>query len=159
MTDDGQMYADIITTGTMAADRILGGTLKLGYWNGEDGELRMKDSNGNDILKIDKNTGIQSINPSSDYRAIVEGGAVYFTNPNTGGVDFAPSIANQIFTDSQGNPLYRCLRLYGQRIGFNCENFWVFANGSWYATDAGVRNVTVGDKTLTFVNGILKEVT
>lgn len=159
MTDDGQMYADIITTGTMAADRILGGTLKLGYWNGEDGELRMKDSNGNDILKIDKNTGLQSINPSSDYRAIVEGGAVYFTNPNTGGVDFAPSIANQIFTDSQGNPLYRCLRLYGQRIGFNCENFWVFANGSWYATDSGVRNVTVGDKTLTFVNGILKEVT
>lgn len=159
MTDDGQMYADIITTGTMAADRILGGTLKLGYWNGKDGELRMKDSNGNDILKIDKNTGIQSINPSSDYRAIVEGGAVYFTNPHTGGVDFAPSIANQIFTDSQGNPLYRCLRLYGQRIGFNCENFWVFANGSWYATDSGVRNVTVGDKTLTFVNGILKEVT
>ena len=158
MTDDGQMYADIITTGTMAADRILGGTLRLGHWNGEDGELRMKDANGKDILKIDKNTGVQSINPSSNYRAIMEGGAVYFTNPHTGGIDFAPSIANQVFTDSQGNPLYRCLRLYGQRIGFNCENFWVFANGSWYATDEGVRTVTLDGKRLTFVNGILKEV-
>lgn len=160
MTDDGQMYADIITTGTMAADRILGGTLKLGHWNNTDGELQMKDNSGNLILSVDKSNGITSEDPSSHYKAVVRGGEVRFLNPNdvSGGFNFAPGIANQVFVDSQGNPLYRCLSLYGQRIGFNCNNFWVFSNGSWYATDEGVRTVTLDGKRLTFVNGILKEV-
>lgn len=160
MTDDGQMYADIITTGTMAADRILGGTLKLGHWNNTDGELQMKDNSGNVILSVDKSNGITSEDPSNHYKAVVRGGEIRFVNPNdaSGGFIFAPGIANKVFTDGQGNPLYRCLSLYGQRIGFNCNNFWVFSNGSWYATDEGVRTVTLDGKRLTFVNGILKEV-
>ena len=160
MTDDGQMYADIITTGTMAADRILGGTLKIGHWNNTDGELQMKDNSGNVILSVDKSNGITSEDPSSHYKAVVRGGEIRFVNPNdaSGGFIFAPGIANRVFTDGQGNPLYRCLSLYGQRIGFNCNNFWVFSNGSWYATDEGVRTVTLDGKRLTFVNGILKEV-
>lgn len=32
MTMDGSIVADMITTGTMLADRILGGRLRLGYW-------------------------------------------------------------------------------------------------------------------------------
>lgn len=55
-------------------------------------------------------------------------------------------------------PHYRNLYLYGNRIAFECNNFWVNYNGSWYATDEGVRTVTLDGKRLTFVNGILKEV-
>ena len=164
MTDDGQMYADIITTGTMAADRILGGTLKLGHWNNTDGMLGLKNANGAIVLEAGRTTdnqpldGIRTTDPDSGDKTFIGGGAVRFISPHDAN-NKAAQISNVALTyGNPPEPHYRNLYLYGNRIAFECSNFWVNYNGSWYATDEGVRNVTVDGKTLTFVNGILKEV-
>lgn len=55
-TIDGNLVADFITTGTMFADRIRGGTLLLGgTGSGRDGAIVVRDSNDNIIARIDIN--------------------------------------------------------------------------------------------------------
>lgn len=57
-TIDGNLVADFITTGTMLADRIRGGTLELGGTGlGRDGSIVVKDAAGNRIGSWDK-TGL-----------------------------------------------------------------------------------------------------
>lgn len=57
-TIDGNLVADFITTGTMLADRIRGGTLELGGTGlGRDGAIIVKDAMGNLIGSWDK-TGL-----------------------------------------------------------------------------------------------------
>lgn len=57
-TIDGNLVADFITTGTMLADRIRGGTLELGGTGlGRDGSIIVKDASGNLIGSWDK-TGL-----------------------------------------------------------------------------------------------------
>ena len=52
-TMDGEIVADFITTGTMLADRILGGTLKLGGYNNENGIAEVYDSDNVAIVRLD----------------------------------------------------------------------------------------------------------
>lgn len=54
ITMDGKIVADFITTGEMSADRISGGTLKLGGNNNINGEIQVVDSDGKDLVKINK---------------------------------------------------------------------------------------------------------
>lgn len=54
MTMDGKIVADFITTGTMSAERINGGTLRLGGNNNTNGSIQVVDANGNDLVKISK---------------------------------------------------------------------------------------------------------
>lgn len=55
-TIDGNLVADFITTGTMFADRIRGGTLLLGgTGSGRDGQIAVRDSSDNLIALIDIN--------------------------------------------------------------------------------------------------------
>ncbi|MBA4687240.1 MAG: phage tail protein [Candidatus Galacturonibacter soehngenii] len=55
-TIDGNLIADFITTGSMLADRIRGGTLELGGTGlGKDGSILIRDSNNTIIATIDKN--------------------------------------------------------------------------------------------------------
>lgn len=69
-TIDGNLIADFITTGTMYADRIRGGTLEVGgTGTGKDGVIYIKDANGKVIGKLDK-SGI-SIN-----NGIIKGGSI-----------------------------------------------------------------------------------
>lgn len=53
-TIDGQLVADFITSGTMYADRIKGGTLSLGGANNVNGILKLYDTSGNVIGQWDK---------------------------------------------------------------------------------------------------------
>ena len=58
--EDGGLVANSITTGTMLANHIRGGTLGLGHWLMEDGsyldgELIVYDSAGTDIVKMNQN--------------------------------------------------------------------------------------------------------
>jgi len=55
MTQDGAIVAKFITSGTMSADRIQGGTLVLGGNNNVSGILRILDANGTVIGSWDKN--------------------------------------------------------------------------------------------------------
>ena len=55
MTADGQIVADFITTGTMTADLIKGGTLKLGAAQNQNGILNVYDASNNIVCTLDTN--------------------------------------------------------------------------------------------------------
>lgn len=52
MTMDGAIVADRITTGYMHADRIRGGSLTLGGYDGVDGEFHMLNKEGKEFIKM-----------------------------------------------------------------------------------------------------------
>lgn len=54
MTMDGAIVADFVTAGTMFADRIKGGSLKLGGFDNVNGVLIMQDSSGKEVGRWDK---------------------------------------------------------------------------------------------------------
>lgn len=54
ITMDGKIVADFITTGTMSAERINGGTLKLGGNNNTNGSVQVVDANGKNLVSISK---------------------------------------------------------------------------------------------------------
>ena len=54
MTQDGQIVADFVKTGTMSANRINGGTLILGGKNNANGTALIKDANGNVLIRLDR---------------------------------------------------------------------------------------------------------
>lgn len=69
MTANGEIVADYITTGTLSADRILGGTLKLGGTNNQNGTLALYDSSDTQVGTMG-NTGLDfSIAPGENYSA------------------------------------------------------------------------------------------
>ncbi len=55
ITMDGGIVADFITAGTMQADRIKGGTLKLGGSGNGNGVAQITDEKGNVLITLDKN--------------------------------------------------------------------------------------------------------
>lgn len=79
-TIDGNLVADFITTGTMLADRIRGGTLELGGTGlGKDGSIIVKNASGTTIGYWDK-TGLHvltgTISGSQISGSIFTGGAI-----------------------------------------------------------------------------------
>lgn len=78
-TIDGNLVADFITTGTMYADRISGGTLTMGGKDNKNGVIQIKDSSGtvritldvdginvNDNFKVDMSGNIEAVSISGD---------------------------------------------------------------------------------------------
>lgn len=55
ITMNGEIVADYITTGTMYADRIKGGTLTLGGWANENGAMVIRNAYGTEIGRWDAN--------------------------------------------------------------------------------------------------------
>lgn len=51
---NGQIVADFIATGTMSAERINGGTLKLGGNNNTNGSIQVLDASGKELVTISK---------------------------------------------------------------------------------------------------------
>lgn len=75
-TIDGNLVADFITTGTMLADRIRGGTMELGGTGlGRDGSITVKDASGNLIGSWDK-TGLSIL------RGLLQGVSAIFGGVN-----------------------------------------------------------------------------
>lgn len=54
MTQDGNIVANFVNTGTMSANRINGGTLILGGKNNSNGTALIKDSDGNVLVRLDR---------------------------------------------------------------------------------------------------------
>lgn len=77
-TLDGGFVADFITTGTMMANRIKGGTLTLGGVNNGDGIASVLSSNGNEVVRLSKD-GISTSN------AIITGGDISLVGENPNG--------------------------------------------------------------------------
>lgn len=78
-TIDGNLVADFITTGTMLADRIMGGTLTMGGYDNKNGVIQIKDNKGvvritldvdginvNDNFKVDMSGNIEAVSISGD---------------------------------------------------------------------------------------------
>lgn len=55
MTMNGQIVADFIATGTMFADRIRGGTLRMGGTDNVNGVIEVADASGNIVCRLDQN--------------------------------------------------------------------------------------------------------
>ena len=72
MTMDGSIVASFITSGTMYADRIKGGTLTLGGNNNENGKLSIKNAQGTEIGYWNKD-GISVTNGSISAGTITSG--------------------------------------------------------------------------------------
>ena len=101
ITMDGRIVADFITTGTMTADRIKGGTLTLGGKSDSSGVLKVVDENSNSILTANKNLISISGNHftvHSDNLTIEKDGSVSADNVNltgsitSGGDDYSTTI-------------------------------------------------------------------
>lgn len=73
-------YADYIVAGTMLADRILGGTLRLGGKDNGNGVARVLDSNGNVIVEI-QNQGIV-VDHGENGGVLVGNGSIFVRNAN-----------------------------------------------------------------------------
>lgn len=80
MTMDGKIVADFILSGTMMADRISGGTLKLGGNNNINGEIQVVDASNNELVKINK----QGIELSNGTKLIGGNGVLSNFASNTG---------------------------------------------------------------------------
>lgn len=78
-TIDGNLVADFITTGTMLADRIMGGTLTMGGYDNKNGVIQIKDNKGvvritldvdginvNNKFKVDMSGNIEAVSISGD---------------------------------------------------------------------------------------------
>lgn len=89
MTDKGQVVADMITTGTMSADRIFGDTLKLGLLGTQSGNMVVYDGDQSSIIaKIDSDGIMQQekppSNPNDKYSRIeMHDGKLEFTRVNS----------------------------------------------------------------------------
>ena len=66
-TIDGHFNADFITTGTMLANRIYGGTLTVGGLNNEAGVFRIKDADGNVVVTGNKDGLTTTVLNATDY--------------------------------------------------------------------------------------------
>lgn len=73
-------YADYIVAGTMLADRILGGTLRLGGKDNGNGVARVLDSNGNVIVEI-QNQGIV-VDHGENGGVLIGNGSIFVRNDN-----------------------------------------------------------------------------
>ena len=72
LTNDGQIVANLITTGTMYADRIKGGTLTMGGSNNTNGAISVKNASGTVVGKWDKD-GIDVTTGSISANTITSG--------------------------------------------------------------------------------------
>ena len=113
ITMDGQIVADCITTGTMYANRIKGGTLTLGGAKNANGVLTIKNASGTVIGRWDKD-GINATNGtfngtltnvSGDQKTVIDNARmnIYKSDQLVGYVD--------------GNTYYKPTGVYGTRIG------------------------------------------
>lgn len=117
MTMDGKIVADFISTGTMYADRIKGGTLSLGGADNGNGLIRVYDANGN-VVGFWDNSGIRMQNKDASNACDINDGYIYFIKDgiNNGGVG-----ANDLITAGQALKTVT-FKAYGDVIVFSHNN-------------------------------------
>ncbi len=90
-TIDGNLVADFITTGTMLADRIRGGTLEVGGSGiGKDGVIKILDASGSVLMEMSK-TGI-IINSGTLNSPKIESGTINTSTIVGGSADFGDGL-------------------------------------------------------------------
>ena len=85
MTMDGRIVADFITSGTMLADRIFGGTLSLGGVNNQNGVAMIYNSEGKIVGWMNSEGVVVRSEDEQDIAWMKEGYAWYYKNGQLGG--------------------------------------------------------------------------
>lgn len=124
MTMNGQIVADFIAAGTMYADRIRGGTLKLGGSDGMDGVMQVYDSSGTEIVRFDKNGAYIF---GTVYTKNADGYWLEMKDGNlTGGKDgstYSTINATAQVTDTDSGITYNGLSIASDAVYFDCTLF------------------------------------
>lgn len=139
---DGAIVADFINAGTMLADRIRGGTLKLGGSANENGTTQVLDQNGKEIVRLDK-SGILTKGSDSKKGIKLSEGQIVAT-------DSEGKVAGSLSTYENGKTTGIHLSSAG-RLEFTAENE-IIMNGSM--TKSGTAEFSDGSY-LKFINGML----
>lgn len=148
----GHLVADFITAGTMLADRILGGTLKLGGNNNGNGVLEIYNTSGTKISTISC-TGIAyangkfSVNAAGNLSAqgasltsaTVTGSISSTSGSNTAGIDSGEVYSNY----------------GGQKAAMNNANFSIYNNSAEYNVFSVFADNNIGEITLKNSQGTL----
>ncbi len=130
MTMDGEIVADYITTGTLSADRILGGTLKLGGSGNGNGVMTVYDSSDTLAAQVNNN-GVTTYDTATGY----------YNRLNA---------AKLNFYDNSGNTLgYLARELYESNYGLRLKsNSQMVVSGTtyfWIASGGGLDLKADGD--------------
>lgn len=171
ITMDGQIVANRIVSGYMYADRIRGGTLKLGVPGSSPGDVQIYDGNGETsshrTAAIEKDFGFTAENPSDDgfwlrlkAGEIIGGGKGTYDQYNT--VHDSEDCIGRI--NMRGGYNLGTYSEYGidmrsPSIGLNCTHLWVSRELDGPAYIGQHLSIDVGSKRLQFYKGILVEVT
>ena len=122
ITQDGQINANMITTGTMVANRIHGGTLTLGGYNNQDGLLEVRDAY-NHTTGTWTNEGI----------TFTSYGGVYQSLTSLNGAQYARLGLSELeFGTVSGDTYTRQSYVYGlngnMTIASDVDNIWILTN-------------------------------
>lgn len=133
ITMNGMIVADFIAAGTMYADRIRGGTLRMGGDDNVNGVIEVVDANNTVVCRLDKDgayiLGSVYAKNSSGYWVELSDGDI------TGGKDndtYVRMDATATVTDTtaSGSVTYHGLRIYANAVSFeNCKHLGI-NNGS-----------------------------
>lgn len=158
MTMNGQIVADFIAAGTMYADRIRGGTLKLGGSDGMDGVMQVLDENGTEICRLDKNGAyifgtVVTQNASGYWLSLSDGNLMGGKGEQT----YTTLNATGHITDGDHGITYNGLSITADAIDLNCTMFSINrAIGTTGNLDF-VAGVTVQTDTVPLVTGVRLE--
>ncbi len=127
ITMNGAIIADFITSGTMSADRIRGGTLELGGTGfGKNGSIVLKNASGTEIGRLDKNGLVAN---SGKFKGDITGATGTFS----GAVKSSNSAFYMEMSDGQ---LYGC-RANNAKSGYIDFNNYLTATGEYGLRMAG----------------------
>jgi len=126
MTMDGAIVADYVTTGTMYADRIRGGTLIVGGGDGQNGSIEVRNSANSAICTFNENGadifGKITSRDSSGYWETVDSGQVQGGNGNS---TYMIIDARGTITDTSGTA-HRGVRIRADAVSLdNCSHFGI----------------------------------
>lgn len=129
MTMNGQIVADFIAAGTMYADRIRGGTLRMGGADNVNGVIEVADAAGNVVCRLDKDGAyilgtVYTENVRSYWLKLTDG---QFSG-GKGGDTFTRMDATAEVTDEIDGQLqtFKGLRIWANAVSFeNCRHIGV----------------------------------
>lgn len=122
ITQDGQINANMITTGTMVANRIHGGTLTLGGYNNQDGLLEVRDAY-NHTTGTWTNEGITFSSSGGVYQSLTSLNGAQYTRLGLAELEFG-TVSGDTYT--------RQSYVYGlngnMTIASDVDNIWILTN-------------------------------
>lgn len=148
---NGHIYANLITAGTMYADRIKGGQLTLGNYGdlSANGSIRVRDAQDNTLLSVDT-AGLTSRTTAVNNTCNIADGQVRFYRDNIETASFNGNTTYDLGTD-----IYGC-EINSGILVLNSNTLWLTESRDspqlWQGMD---ETITINNTTYTFHHGLL----